>query len=437
MIKKLILVFICFPILLSAQHKISGTFTPPEDFKWVLLYKLSPQDSEYIERAAIDGEGKFEFVLDESNSKGLYKLVYDVPQEQYNFDIIYNGAEDIELTFNSETGLEYINSQENKLMTSYTKSMGMISQSIGNFYNQQSQDSSALVSIFKTLRDTQDEFEKAAEGTIALDFITANRPYLPEGYESPDTYVNNIKIHYFDHVDFNKDILLSSSFLIERVLNYVFGMSGEGTSETEVYINNVRDVSKKIGNAKPETQKKIYGILWQQLSDAAYEEVANFIGDTYLKPLAQELNDKELIEQLNLFKALTNGNAAPDFDIPNNGEQDKLSKLNTSKYYIVVFWSSVCSHCLEELPKLQNFISKINADELKVIAFALEDDDKQWSKGILNFPDFTHVLGLGKWENEIGNAYNVTSTPTYYVLDEDKNILAKPIDFEELILVFQ
>jgi protein-disulfide isomerase len=41
-------------------------------------------------------------------------------------------------------------------------------------------------------------------------------------------------------------------------------------------------------------------------------------------------------------------------------------------------------------------------------------------------------LGFGKWDNEIGNSYNVTSTPTYFVLDKDKKIMAKPYDFEAL-----
>ena len=35
-------------------------------------------------------------------------------------------------------------------------------------------------------------------------------------------------------------------------------------------------------------------------------------------------------------------------------------------------------------------------------------------------------------DNSIGNDYGVTATPTYFVLDKDKNIIAKPYDFEAL-----
>jgi len=42
------------------------------------------------------------------------------------------------------------------------------------------------------------------------------------------------------------------------------------------------------------------------------------------------------------------------------------------------------------------------------------------------------VLGLGKWDNEIGNKYGVKETPTYFVLDKAKHIIDKPYDFEAL-----
>ena len=44
----------------------------------------------------------------------MYRIVYAAPQEDYNFDIIYNGKEDVEFTFNSETGVHFLKSSENK-----------------------------------------------------------------------------------------------------------------------------------------------------------------------------------------------------------------------------------------------------------------------------------------------------------------------------------
>ena len=68
--------------------------------------------------------------------------------------------------------------------------------------------------------------------------------------------------------------------------------------------------------------------------------------------------------------------------------------------------------------------------QIKVIAVGLEDDPILWEKEIAKYPEFIHVLGLGKWSNAIGKSYNVTATPSYYILDKEKKIIAKPYDFE-------
>jgi thiol-disulfide isomerase/thioredoxin len=427
--------------MLCAQQKIAGQFSTNDDYKWVLLYRVTPQNSEYVDRATVSEEGDFEFTLEEEHQPGMYKLVYDVPQDQYNFDIIYNAKEDVVFTFSSEKGLEYSSSTENKLMSSYTKSIGMVSQSIGNFYNQQSTDSTALLAIFNTLKDTQQEYEKLAENTIVSNFIKANRPYIPQKFENVSEYITNIRSHYFDHVDFNNSILQSSSFLVERVLNFVFGMSTDGQTDATIYQNNIVDVVKAMQKATPETQKIILNILWQQLAESNYEDLANFITDNYLLKLATELKQDDLVNELVQFKNLSFGMPAPDFDVTfienNKDVTKKLSQLEISQYYVLVFWSSGCSHCLEELPQLQSFMKKFKPEEVKVVAFGLEEEDYRWKSQIINFPDFIHVIGLGKWDNEIGKAYNISATPTYFVLDKDKKILAKPLDLEELKTVLQ
>ena len=198
MLKKLIFAFLIFPTILMAQHTIKGTFSPAEDYPFAVLYKVTPTSTQYVANTQMDEKGNFQFDLDSSVTKGMYRLVYALPQEEFNFDIIYNAKEDISLTFNAETGVDFKSSVENTLMSSYTNSMSLISQSIGDFYNQQSQDSLALMEIFKTQKETQLEFEKAAEGTIVKDFIIANKPYVPEAYEDISTYITNIKKHFFD-----------------------------------------------------------------------------------------------------------------------------------------------------------------------------------------------------------------------------------------------
>ncbi|WP_347924243.1 TlpA disulfide reductase family protein [Pontimicrobium sp. SW4] len=419
-----------------AQHTIKGTFSPAKDYPFAVLYKVTPTTTLYVANTQMDEKGNFQFDLDSTVNKGIYRLVYALPQEEFNFDIIYNANEDVSLTFNTETGVDFKASVENTLMSSYTNSMSLISQSIGNFYNQQSQDSLALMAIFKTQKETQIEYEKAAENSIASNFIKANRPYIPESYEDISTYIENLKKHFFNDVNFNNEVLQSSNFLIERVLNYVFGMASNKEDEIDDYKRNIDEVYEAMKDAKPEIKSTLLEVVWQQMVDTNFEEVANYISDRYLIKLAESLKDTELVNGLKLFKSVSIGNKAPEFDVfvEKNGERTPISmySLDVAKKYIVVFWSSSCSHCLEEIPQLQAHLQSLNNPDYKVIAIGLEDDTYQWEKEIVKYPEFIHVLGLGKWENKIGNSYNVGATPTYFILDSDKKILAKPYDIAAL-----
>ena len=69
----------------------------------------------------------------------------------------------------------------------------------------------------------------------------------------------------------------------------------------------------------------------------------------------------------------------------------------------------------------------------KVIAVGIEDEPYDWRNKIGDFPEFINVLGLGKWENEIGKSYGVKSTPKYIILDKDKKITAKPEELDDVL----
>jgi len=440
-VKRILFLIALLPSILLAQNTIKGKFSPAKDYNFALLYKVKPTLSDYVSNAEIQEDGSFEFKLDSTNTKGMYRLVYGVPQEDYNFDIIYNGKEDIELTFNSETGVEFKKSTENKLIASYTNSMSMVTQSIGNYFSQESKDTTALKAIFKTQKETQENFENATKDTIALEFIKANKPYIPQQVQDVKTYINNLKMHYFDHVDFNNPILQSSNFLEERMLNYVFGMSSDSKDELQNYKENIDVVYSYMKDAPNEVQRILLFDLWQQMSDLGFESIANYIAENYLMDVAVSLNDQELLHALILYKNISKGNVAPDFDFEIK-EKDKfitkrLSELQGAENYIIVFWSSTCSHCLDEVPQLQTYVKSLEKDKVKVIAIGLEDEPYRWKDLTYTYSEFIHVYGEGKWDNKIGDDYGVTSTPTYFILDKDKKIISKPIDFKALKVYYQ
>ena len=97
-----------------AQYSIKGTFLPSDQYNYALLYKITPETNVYVNNAEIKN-GRFSFSLDSTVTKGMYRIVYALPQEENNFDIIYNAKENIELSFDQEIGVNFIKSIENNL----------------------------------------------------------------------------------------------------------------------------------------------------------------------------------------------------------------------------------------------------------------------------------------------------------------------------------
>ena len=429
-INKILFLLLFFPTIIFSQHTIKVTFSPTKNFTWAILYKNAPTNTKYIAQSKIV-DGGLVFKLDAKATTGIYKLVYAVPQNDYNFDIIYNGEEDIELTFNLKDGAVFQKSNENIMLNSYLKEMTLLGRDLETRYLKENTEASAITSIFEKQKKLQKSFEEKSEGTLVQHFIKANQPYIPNELETPSNYIKNVTANYFTNIPFNDEVLQSSNFLIEKSLAYITGIKTKGISKEQSFNNNVDKVVAQTRSLDLNFQKYFMGKLWENLVNYNLISTANYLAERYLLPIANQLDDAVLVLKLTQFKNLSIGNSAPDF-ILDDGSGKKLSELDIAENYILVFWSSGCSHCLKEIPQLYQLSQELNSTKYKIIAVGLEEDDFKWKKEILKYPNFINVIKLKKWSNTIVNDYGLTSTPTYFVLDKDKKFIEKPENFDAL-----
>ena len=114
-----------------------------------------------------------------------------------------------------------------------------------------------------------------------------------------------------------------------------------------------------------------------------------------------------------------------------------------AKYTLIVFWEPDCSHCKEEIPKLFKFYQDTLKNEgVKVWAVYMNrsvDKLGDLHRHINKWFDFIkekHLMAPG-WINcwnpfdQYRDNYDVNSTPTFYLLDEKKEIIAKRIGHEQ------
>lgn len=433
--KRLIPLVLCLiGYLAQAQHTISGTFSPAKDYSWLIAYRLKPGNQVYVADTAIK-DGKFILKVPENAEPGTYRLVYAVPQEEFYFDVTYNGKEDIELAFETDSVPMFTTSKENILFSTYFREIQEMERQLITFYSSGSSDPESFAKITQNYMAMQHSYLERSENLMVKEFIKANRPYIPPRHEPLEEYVKNRKNHYFDAIDFTNPVLQASGFLTDKIANYVFTalpLEQISQSETEKAIQeNIETVTTKLEGLEGTYKFHIYYTVWAQAAASSFNETSDFVYSTYLKSLADSTGNQKIKTEIETHNRLRIGAKAPEMEWQVSGSIKKLSTLEGAENYILIFWSSNCSHCLKELPALHKESQK--NENVKVIAIGLEDDEVTWKLESERLANFEHAIALGKWGSNYAKLYDIHSTPTYFILDSNKRIIAKPESDKEVV----
>tara|TARA_R110002033_G_scaffold2822_6_gene18221 strand:- start:9571 stop:10890 length:1320 start_codon:yes stop_codon:yes gene_type:complete len=417
-----------------AQGSISGNFSPPKDFKWLIAYELTPNGERYSTDTAIK-EGSFILEMPATAQAGMYRLVYAVPQDEFYIDVIYNKKEDVKFNFNLQNGLTITNSEENKWYHEYFSKITAAQDRLLEYYETGNDSKKEYGAILKELKTIQTNFEEEHPSSIAHKFIKANRSYIPTEFENLETFLKNKKQHHFDNLNINDPILQGSNFLTDKFASYVFSALPadiKTKEQLEIEINkNIRTTADFIKTTPNGFQVKALHQLWEIAEVNEMGSVQDFIFKNHLKKSALANDNQKLVDEIEIASRLRIGAVSPDITWEANGKKHSLLTMEKAENYLLVFWSSTCSHCLKELPQLHKELK--DYEGLKIIAVGLEDDNINWKKVSATLPAFNHAIALGRWESDYAQTFGIQSTPTYFILDSEKRFLAKPESDKEVV----
>lgn len=125
---------------------------------------------------------------------------------------------------------------------------------------------------------------------------------------------------------------------------------------------------------------------------------------------------------------------APDMKMPSyTGEWFRLSEVS-APYTILAFWEPSCGHCKKEIPHLKSAIlDQYSKYGVKVFAVYVQVDPDPWKEFIEEhqLEDFINVYDP-YGSSHYRQFYHIKSTPTLFVLDKDKKIIAKKLGVEQI-----
>lgn len=280
-------------------------------------------------------------------------------------------------------------------------------------------------------------------GTLPGNFIKGMKPVrIPVSLGKPDTPEHQMKqyqfvrIHFFDEVDFTDERLLRTP-LIETKLDQYFKQVVPPVPDT--IIQDARQIIERTKSAK-----NMYQFVVQYLfnlytdpeimgTDAVYVYIAENYYLTGETPWIDSANLRGIRYRVSELKPLLLGTVAPVLEgLVNKDEQSVEIKDIKSKYLILYFWSPDCGFCKESIPKLYSQYADLKQMGIEVVALNTRTDKISWIKFITDHQlSWINVYSPQNVRDMI-QKYQAFTTPTMYILDAERRIIAKSISVDQI-----
>jgi thiol-disulfide isomerase/thioredoxin len=145
---------------------------------------------------------------------------------------------------------------------------------------------------------------------------------------------------------------------------------------------------------------------------------------------------KNITERADVLDKLLIGRPGPNMIMIDTNNNLKALYSLQADYTIIMFWDPDCGHCRTEIPEIRDWLKENEAIyNAKIFSVCSDTNLVKWKK-------FLHDYEITHWDNVNGtrsatknyhDLYDIISTPTIYLLDKDKNILAKRLGYKQLI----
>ncbi len=458
-------------------YKIDGYVDGLQDTSVILAYYFGGK--QYATDTANSISGSFTFIGEKKLPGGMYLVV--LPNQQY-FDIVIS-EQHFSFTTDIKSPIEkmkFKNSVENSPFYEYLNFITKKQKEVTPLRElektapeeEKNQIKEKILKIDSEVKNFKNTFENKYSNIFFTKILKATtEPIIPE---APDT-MNTQEKQIFQFNFYKKSFWNNIDFTDSRMLR------------TPIFFNKMDTYLNKLTIQDPDSIKKSADVLVKlsRQNKDIFEYVVSYITSTYerSKIMGMDAVFVHMVEnyymtgevdwvdekQLNKIEERAEkiapnliGRPAPPF-INQLGypfmknENDEIKRLYdiNSKYTLLIFYSPDCGHCKKVVPKVKIVIDSLSSKpslqnlkhkqiDISVYAVQTEFDKQAWIDLIKDFKleKWTNVCDIqtdpdgnpaasSNWRDE----YDIYSTPVIYLLDVNKKILAKRIDYKQITKV--
>ncbi len=406
-----------------------------------------------ITDSAASLQGRFRFSLDNHYKTGVYRVLlgngaktdaFGRTTESFDFLFDHENISVMTSNHNLVDSMQVLQSEENRIYYTFLRTRERYVARIRTllpllnlytatdpFYAALSEE---LVRVQQELTDTLIVMAQKKPGSFVSRFIRVFQEpvYKPTQGE---TMANFMREHYFDLVDLNDSTLLNSQVYTQKVITYLsfFREASAGREQQEKLFMKAIDGIMNEVKYNQEVYEFVINYLIDGFQKISMENVLVYIADNYVAGECETDNVKIMDERLEAFKRMAVGQRVDNIVLPDmNDHPQRLSSLS-NRYVLVLFWASWCPHCQGLLPRIRNWYeNNSSASELGIYAVSIDTSRAGWEEYVMeNRLPWTNVYEIKGWEGKVARQFNIYATPTMFLLDRDRKIIAKPLTFRD------
>jgi thiol-disulfide isomerase/thioredoxin len=339
--------------------------------------------------------------------------------------------------FNDFTGIKFTNSKENEaFQQAYTINTDIQKKLVGltyllPFYKMdpiKKEWATQLEQEITSENNRLEAFQKKLPNSSYVKEYLTYRALLQKLQKENKTHAEEMEVeNTFLALDFSHQNLFYSGLikeLFDAYFKQTFKLQKEALIESK--LNTFSEVLKKSSQSNT--------IALNYYSEYLIKEFEKFGRIVCAQHLALSLLDDNrcIIEAKTLpileqYKKMAIGNIAPEMVFNKYVKYAKLSEV-PGKYKVVVFGASWCDACSKEILQFKDYAKLLKATYDAEIVFVSLDTDKENYDAFIKDLPFINSCDYKGWESSNVKNFYIFATPSIYVLDEKRKIVAKPIN---------
>jgi hypothetical protein len=298
----------------------------------------------------------------------------------------------------------------------------------------------------------QDLTDKYPQSLLATLFHVLKEPVIPPASQQPGGKYDSgfayryFKSHYWDGISFTDERLTRTPVFEPRLDKYFKELVAPEADSIEKEVDRMLLEARV---SKPMFQYLMVYFVQKYVNPEYMGQDAVFVHlfDKYINAGETDFFTEKYRQFLNnrAYSLMANqiGLPAPNLEmVDTTGALRPLYGVN-AQFTVICFWDPTCSHCKIIVPELDSiFKAKWQKEGVQLYGVMVDGGKEAWVQFIKdhNLTDWVHVYETKEHQEATEKAgqpgfrqlYDVYQTPTIYLLDKDKHIIAKKLSYEQL-----